>query len=125
MILLLDTHVLLWWLDDPALLTLAARDAISEPANDVLVSAATAWEIAIKRSLGKLQTPHDLQTAIRACGFHDLPITFAHALATEKLSPHHRDPFDRLLIAQAQLEAATLVTRDPVMTLYAIPILKA
>lgn len=123
--LLLDTHVVLWWLDDPTQLSEAAREAISDPANDVLVSAATACEIAIKRSLGKLQAPRDLENVITACGFCGLPISLAHALATEQLHPHHRDPFDRLLIAQALIERATLITRDPLMAMYAVPIIKA
>ncbi len=125
MILLLDTHVVLWWLDNPLQLTDTARKAIAEPANEVLVSAATAWEIAIKRSLGKLQAPTDLEGAIITCGFRRLPITLAHALATEPLPPLHRDPFDRLLIAQAVMEGATLITRDPLMEMYSVPTIKA
>ncbi len=116
--LLLDTHVLLWWLDDPALLTDNARAAIADPINDVLVSAAVAWEIAIKRGLGKLTAPPDLELAIRGCGFSLLSITVAHALATESLPPFHRDPFDRLLVAQAIIEHLTIVSRDPKIVRY-------
>jgi PIN domain nuclease of toxin-antitoxin system len=113
--LILDTHVVLWWLDDPAL--------IAEPANNVYVSAASAWEIAIKRGLGKLAAPSDFESAIDACGFRALPVTVAHALATERLPFHHRDPFDRLLVAQAQLEGAIVVTRDPVLSHYGVPVI--
>lgn len=114
-----------WWLDDPTQLSIAAREAIAEPANDVLVSAASAWEIAIKRGLGKLFAPDDLASAIEACGFRSLSVTFAHALETERLPLHHRDPFDRMLIAQARLEGAMLVSRDPVMLVYGAMVISA
>ncbi|MGD9854592.1 MAG: type II toxin-antitoxin system VapC family toxin [Planctomycetaceae bacterium] len=90
--LLLDTHVVLWWLDDPALLSSAARTAIADPQNMVFVSAAVAWEIAIKRALGKLTSPPDFETAMQVSGFQPLPITITHALAAGGLPPHHRDP---------------------------------
>jgi len=118
--LLLDTHIVLWWLDDPALLSKDARDAIADPANEVLVSAVVAWEIAIKRGLGKLTAPADFDVAIQSAGFAMLPVTVAHALATELLPPHHRDPFDRMLVAQAQIENCTIVTRDPVLAQYGV-----
>ncbi len=121
--LILDTHVALWWFDDPGLLSEAAREAIAEPVNEVYVSAVTAWEVAIKRGLGKLQAPNDLVGEIRACGFLTLAITIDHALATEHLPSHHRDPFDRMLIAQAQLEGAAIVTRDPMFSLYGVPVI--
>lgn len=123
--LLLDTHALLWWLDDPQLLSPTARHAIAEPGNDVLVSAAVCWEIAIKRALGKLTAPADLRGALQSCGFMELDITLAHALATETLSLHHRDPFDRMLVAQALMEGATLVSRDPAIAAYGLPTLTA
>jgi len=121
--LLLDTHVVLWWLDDPILISESARDAIAEPSNEVLVSAASSRETAIKRGLGKLTAPKDFEAATDACGFRALPITVAHALATEQLPFHHRDPFDRMLIAQAFLEEATIVTRDAVISQYGVPII--
>ena len=123
--LLLDTHVVLWWLDDPLLLSLAAREAIADPTNEVLVSAAVCWEIAIKRGLGKLTAPADLRGALLSCGFIELNITPAHALATESLTMHHRDPFDRMLIAQALVEGALLVSRDPFVAAYGIPAITA
>lgn len=118
--LLLDTHVILWWLEDRANVSEGARDFISDPTNIAMVSAVSAWEIAIKRSLGKLQAPGDFIAAIELCGFQSLPITLQHGLATETLPTHHRDPFDRMLIAQAIVENATLVTRDPLIRQYGV-----
>jgi PIN domain nuclease of toxin-antitoxin system len=125
MILLLDTHVVLWWLDSPTQLSVEARSAITEPGNDIFVSAVSAWEIAIKRRLGKLDAPSDLEAAILTCGFLPLPISITHAMATEKLPGHHRDPFDRMLIAQAIIESATLITRDLEIRQYDVPIIAA
>ena len=118
---LLDTHVFLWWLDDPQLLSEAARKAISDGKNTVYVSAAVAWEIAIKRSLGKLDAPSDLEAAMAANRFLPLPVSISHALAVESLPDHHRDPFDRLLIAQAHHEGFKLISRDPHVPRYGIP----
>ncbi|HWP63211.1 MAG TPA: type II toxin-antitoxin system VapC family toxin, partial [Candidatus Binatia bacterium] len=89
------------------------------------VSAASAWEIAMKRSLGRLDAPDDLGDAIRVVGFDELPIAIAHALAVGRLPMHHRDPFDRLLIGQALVEGLTIVTRDPNFAPYGVPILGA
>lgn len=125
MILLLDTHVLLWWLENPSLLSPDARDAIGTLRNDVLVSSATVWELAIKRRLGKLSAPPDLLSVILTCRFRVLSVTAEHALATGNLPDNHRDPFDRMLIAQAMLEAAVLVTRDERILEYDVPTLKA
>src|SRR4051794_34918073 len=113
MTLLLDTHVFLWWLDDPRLLSKAAWKAISDGMNTVYISAAVAWEITIKRSLGKLDAPDDLEAAILANRFLPLAVTIPHALAVRTLPEHHRDPFDRLLIAQARHEGFKIVSRDP------------
>lgn len=123
--LLLDTHVVLWWLDDPNFLSSEARDAISEPANDVFVSSVVAWEIAIKRSLGKLTAPAGIATAIVDAGFKELPVRFSHAWSVETLPAHHRDPFDRMLIAQAIAESCTMVTRDSAIATYTVPIIVA
>jgi PIN domain nuclease of toxin-antitoxin system len=109
--LLLDTHVLLWWLADEQL-TAEARAAIADPKNAVAVSAASAWEISIKKELGKLVAPNDLEEQVRASDFAPLPISINHALTAGQLPRHHDDPFDRMLIAQAQLEQMTVVTRD-------------
>ncbi len=125
MTLLLDTHVLLWWLEDPGLLTRQARDAIRDGRNTVYVSAAVAWEISIKKALGKLDAPDDLPAALTANGFRPLPVSIAHALAVQALPPHHRDPFDRMLIAQALHEGFRLVSRDPEIARYPVPQLPA
>lgn len=125
MTLLLDTHTFLWWLDDPALLAESARKAIADGKNLVYVSAAVAWEIAIKRSLGKLDAPEDLEAAMTANRFLPLPVTVPHALAVATLPDHHRDPFDRLLIAQARHEGFQLVSRDPFIKRYDVPLLEA
>jgi len=110
--ILVDTHVLLWWLAaDPALPDVA-RTAIADPENAVVVSAASAWEIAIKKAAGRLDTPDDLEDALRANDFETLAISVAHALGAGRLPPHHANPFDRMLIAQAQAEGLTLVTVD-------------
>lgn len=121
----LDTHTFLWWLDDPKLLSQAARRAIRDGRNTVYVSAAAVWEIAIKRSLGKLDAPNDLEAAMVANRFLPLPVTVAHALAVEVLPDHHRDPFDRLLIAQARHEGFRLVSRDPQVARYDVPLIVA
>ncbi|HUY63123.1 MAG TPA: type II toxin-antitoxin system VapC family toxin [Acidimicrobiales bacterium] len=123
MSLLLDTHILLWWLSDDPLLPTAARQAIASSDNEVLVSAATAWEIAIKRTAGRLDAPDDLLEAVEANDFETLPITAAHALAAGALPPHHSDPFDRMLIAQARAESLTLISIDNRFTQYDVTLL--
>jgi PIN domain nuclease of toxin-antitoxin system len=110
--LLLDTHILLWWLSDDPLLPTAAREAIASPEREVLISAATAWEIALKQAAGRLDAPDDLLEAVEANDFKTLPITAAHAVAAGALPPHHSDPFDRMLIAQARAESLTLISVD-------------
>lgn len=123
--LLLDTHALLWWLADDPELSRDARAAIADPGNAVYVSAATAWEISIKRALGKLRAPDDLMAAISASGFQELAITIVHAEAAGRLPDHHSDPFGRMLVAQVMSEGLTLVTRDGRMADYRIPIIEA
>lgn len=123
--LLLDTHVLLWWLDDPASLEARARRLIADPRNRVFVSAAVAWEITIKRQLGKLEAPDDLEAALEQERFQHLPITVGHALAVAELPAIHGDPFDRIQIAQARLDALTIVTRDATIPRYDVPCLRA
>ncbi|MBL7489666.1 type II toxin-antitoxin system VapC family toxin [Frankia sp. AgB1.9] len=117
MSLLLDTHVVLWWLTDATTLTDDVKERLDhEP--DVYVSAATLWEVGIKQSTGKLKAPTDLAEQIRGCGFRALQITFEHAVAAGRLPLLHRDPFDRMLIAQAQCEDLTLATRDASIRAY-------
>jgi len=115
--LLLDTHALLWWLADEGLVD-QARDAIADPANLVMVSAASAWEISIKQALGKLTAPDDIERQVGEGGFTPLPITIAHGTAAGQLPRHHDDPFDRMLIAQALAEGLTVVTHDKRFTDY-------
>lgn len=123
MTLLLDTHVVLWWLADAAALGATAREAIAR--SEVLVSAASAWEIAIKRALGKLHAPAELAEALAANGFLALPVTVDHALGAGALPRHHGDPFDRMLVAQARAENLTIVTADPRLSSYEVPLLAA
>jgi PIN domain nuclease of toxin-antitoxin system len=124
-ILLLDANALLWWLADEPGLARAARDAIADPTTDVLVSAATVWEVGIKRGLGKLRAPEDLIGAIQASGFEALPITLADADRASRLPFHHRDPFDRMLIAQAARLEAVIVSRDQAFAPYEVDFLPA
>ena len=123
--LVLDTHAFLWWLSDPNLLSPAAAKAIADPQNRILVSAAVLWEIAIKRAIGKLTAPVDLLVAYSIAGFDLLPISVEHIVATEQLPLHHRDPFDRMLVAQVVVEGATLVTRDARLLLYGVATIPA
>lgn len=124
MSLLLDTHVVLWWLtDDPALPDELKDRLDHEP--DVRVSAATIWEIAIKQALGKISGPADLPEQVRDSGFRELPIGFSHAMAAGRLPMIHRDPFDRMLVAQAGCEGLTLVTRDSRCQQYNVALLRA
>jgi PIN domain nuclease of toxin-antitoxin system len=117
--------VLLWALDDPHRLDPDARNAIVEPENDVLVSAASIFEISIKRSIGKLKAPDDLPAHARAAGFESLAVTWEHADRVGRLPLHHRDPFDRLLIAQAQTEGLTIATRDARIGAYDVEVLES
>lgn len=112
MTLLLDTHILLWWLDGNAILPSPAVEAIADPDTTVVVSAATAWEIAIKKAVGRLEAPDDLLEALEVNDFETLAITADHALAAGELPGHHADPFDRMLIAQAHAEGLTVVSVD-------------
>jgi PIN domain nuclease of toxin-antitoxin system len=123
-ILLLDAHALLWWMRDVELAD-ATRASIASPLNDVLVSAATVWELEIKRARGQLQAPDDLVGTIEAAGFSNLPILGEDGVRAGRLPLHHRDPFDRMLVAQAARLGATIVSRDRALRLYDVPILPA
>lgn len=120
--LLLDTHVFLWWRADDAKLKRAARAAISE-ASLVFVSAASAWEAAIKAALGRLELPEPLEAGVEDSGFTKLAIGFSHAEAAAALPDHHSDPFDRMLVAQARVEKLVLVTHDPRIKPYDVQVL--
>ena len=127
--LLLDTQVVLWALGDPQRLRAEARAAIEGPENDLAVSAASAWEVAIKRALGKLELPGGIRDwllpAVEGLGAVWFPISAEDAAAIEALTHHHRDPFDRLLIAQAVTRGCTLVSADAALTAYPVSLLRA
>ncbi|MCZ7588599.1 MAG: type II toxin-antitoxin system VapC family toxin [Gaiella sp.] len=122
--MLLDTHVLLWALADRPMRP-ETRRLIEDPRTIVRVSAASTWEIGIKTAIGKLRAPDDLERQLRAARFVPLHVTVVHGLAVADLPPLHRDPFDRLLVAQARLENLTLVTRDERLAGYDVEILTA
>lgn len=123
--LLLDTHTFLWWLNDERKLGREARRAIEDPSNAVAVSVASVWEIALKRASGKLDAPGDIAGWIAKSGLSELPIETEHAVASAELPRHHKDPFDRLLVAQAQVEQMTLVARDDEIDKYDVAVLDA
>jgi PIN domain nuclease of toxin-antitoxin system len=124
-IILLDAHALLWWLADDPTLNDDARAAIAAPANDVLVSAGTVWEIEIKRALGNLTAPDGLVAAIEASSLGSLPILATDGERAARLPAHHRDPFDRMLVAQALRLDAVIVTRDAAFAPYEVNVLAA
>lgn len=121
---LLDTHTFLWWITDDPQLSPRVREIISDGANELFLSAASGWEMAIKAKLGRLHLPDNLesfifeQLAINA--IESLPVQMSHALHVYMLPDHHRDPFDRLLIAQAQLEDLPILTIDPQIAQYTV-----
>lgn len=121
--LFLDTHVLLWWLDDNPLLSKKARSAIVNSENLVVLSSVVIWEIRIKQSLGKLVITPNFYDVLKNEGFEMLSITPDHAYAVGELPMHHRDPFDRMIIAQARLEGLTIVTHDVVFQRYGVSVL--
>lgn len=125
--LLLDTHVALWAITDSPKLPKTAREMIESPKSSVWISAATIWEIAIKHSLGRGDMPVSGQDAVsyfRESGYHFLAIEPEHAAAVEQLQPHHGDPFDRILVAQALVEPMRLITHDPIVARYSDTIIK-
>lgn len=127
--LLLDTHCLLWARAEPARLSKGARAALLDPRNNLFVSAVSVWEIVIKHALGKLKLARSPQTLvpelIAATQAAELPISHAHALRVGRLPRHHADPFDRLLIAQSQVEGLTILTADKRFSAYDVEVLKA
>ena len=125
--LLLDTHVLLWAAGQPEKLTPAARQQLEAPENELLFSAASLWEIAIKHGLGRNDfraAPRLLRRGLLDNGYIELPITSAHAVALDSLPPIHKDPFDRMLVAQSITEGVTLLTADPLVAQYPGPVWK-
>lgn len=123
--ILLDTHFLLWWLSDDPELGDHARDLIGAPDNLIFYSAASIWEIRIKQGIGKLDIVDDFVDVLANQAFEQLPITVNHAHAVRDLPLHHRDPFDRMLVAQARFERLTMLTRDEVIGQYDVAVLLA
>jgi len=123
--LLWDSHTFLWWLKNDPRLGPKARDVIGDERNTVFVSAASGWEIAIQKTLGKLEAPDSLDAIVEEEGFSHLPITFFHGEQAGTLPLHHRDPFDRMLIAQAQAEGLVIVTDDLQIPQYGVRVMKA
>ena len=123
--LLLDSHVFLWWLVDAPNLGNQTKGIISDPRNEVYISAATTWEISIKVALGKLTAPTDVSSIIEQEQFIELPISAYHGDQAGQLPPIHRDPFDRMLIAQAQAEGLILVTHDNAIKNYTVRVFDA
>jgi PIN domain nuclease of toxin-antitoxin system len=121
---LLDTQAFLWWISGTDRLTPRARAVIADPASEILVSVASAWEIAIKSATGRLELEGPPETyvadRIRHHGFSPLPVQLAHALRAGTLPRHHGDPFDRLLVAQGQVEDVPIITADPLLTMYEV-----
>ena len=124
---LLDTHTLLWWLTARPQLSERARDVIGNGENQVFVSAASGWEIAIKVRLGRLTLPDTperfIPEQLRLNAMQSLPISLSHALRVHSLPDHHRDPFDRILVAQSHLENLPIVSADPLIAQYAVQVI--
>lgn len=121
--LLLDTHAALWFLSGDERLGENARRHLTDDTNRVLLSAAVVWEIAIKSALGKLVVPDDYLALLLDAGVQPLAVSVAHAAGVEHLPPHHRDPFDRMLVSQATIEAGALVSRDDALRPYGITLI--
>lgn len=121
--LLLDTHAALWFLSGDDRLGANARRHLTDDANRVLLSAAVVWEIAIKRSLGKLVVPDEYLSLLLGAGVQPLAVSVDHASTVERLPPHHRDPFDRMLVSQATIEGGALISRDDALRPYDITLI--
>ncbi len=119
---LLDTQIFIWWMEDKKRLKENIKNILSDSSNSVFLSVTSVWEMAIKLKLGKLKLPKDWKQTIKNCRFEILPVNFEHALALEELPLHHKDPFDRMLIAQAKVENCTLITVDQKIQKYKIPV---
>jgi len=120
--LLLDTHAALWFLSADERLSENAEHQLTDDGNQVLLSAAVIWEVAIKRALGKLIVPDEYVRILLDAGVGPLPVSLDHAAAIERLPPHHRDPFDRMLVVQATMEGAAVVSRDAAFQPYGVPL---
>jgi PIN domain nuclease of toxin-antitoxin system len=121
--LLLDTHAALWFLARDSRLSATARDQLIDADNRVFLSAAVVWEVAVKRSVGKVTVPSEYVSILLDLGAQPLAIGIDHAAAVERLPWHHRDPFDRMLVAQAQVEQATIVSADDALAAYGVSVI--
>jgi PIN domain nuclease of toxin-antitoxin system len=121
--LLLDTHAALWWLTGDERFGREAERQLIDDTNQILLSAAVVWEVAIKRSLGKLQAPEDFAPMLLGAGIQALAVSLEHAGSVEHLPWHHRDPFDRMLVAQASIEKAAVVSRDEALRPYGVTLI--
>lgn len=124
---LIDTHIFIWIMEDSKKISAKVKLQLKDSANEVFISVATIWEVAVKKSKGSLKTPKNIQKGVNEVGFKILPIELPHALEVENLPFYrdHKDPFDRILISQAKAENLTLITSDPKIWKYKIKILKA
>jgi PIN domain nuclease of toxin-antitoxin system len=123
--ILLDTHALIWWLNGDSKLGSNAKAHIASSTNDVYVSAATVWEISIKQQMNKLNAPEDIESVVEKAGFLPLAMSLFHGQQAGKLPLHHKDPFDRLLIAQAQAEGLVILTKDEHFPRYGVRLINA
>jgi len=123
--LLLDTHIFLWWMADDPTLGRIARSAIAAPENELFLSVISIWEIGLKKAANRLQAPDNVEEEIKRRGIAALAITVPHVVAAPRLPKIHGDPFDRMLIAQAQIEKLTIITRDRAFAKYDVAVLKA
>ena len=123
--ILIDTHVLLWWLSGNASLGKLSKEMIADPTNEVFVSGVTPWEISIKRKKGLLEAPNDLDGIVENEGFSKLPISLFHGEEAGNLEEIHRDPFDRMLVAQAKAEGLELLTADKIIPKYGVKVIDA
>jgi len=123
--ILLDTHALLWWLDGGRRLSRSAQESIRNPENEIFVSSATAWEIVVKKAIGKLIAPDNLEEEVIRHRFERLPVLFSHVMELQNLPNLHNDPFDRMLVAQTRVEGFKLMTRDANIKKYRINFIEA
>lgn len=121
---LLDTHVFIWAMEENKRLSKSIKNALIDPKNKIFISVATVWEISIKQASKKIKLSFDIEASIKQTGFEIIPIQISHALRAGKLPLYHRDPFDRMIMAQAQVEKLTLITADPKMKKYKVKLFK-
>jgi len=122
---LIDTQVFIWLMEDSKKVSPGIRTLLQDPSINVFISIASIWEIVIKQAKGRLKTPKDIERTIHAVGFNVLPIEVSHVLGLKRLPDHHKDPFDRILIAQAKIEDLTLITSDQKIWKYKLKLVKA